>query len=249
MGLGVVVVVGWGGGGGQAQQLRSAGTRRQRSTAAHRDAIPTPLTKTHPHRHPQLVSAHDLSSEACLPRVCASSPPLPSPLTGNIECVSCAIGFYGNVPGLGCFPAPAGTFVNTTGAYTPTPWCAPRGRSLAAGRGGLLLGRAGVLGAQEAGCTAHARSPSTFNPSLRSAVPCIAWSEQPRRSLLRPAAAAPPPPPPPPAFPPAFPHPVTGPPSACAAPGAAGTTRRGPTTATPADPASTPTPWAPRSAR
>ena len=214
MGLGVVVVVGWGGGGGQAQQLRSAGTRRQRSTAAHRDAIPTPLTKTHPHRHPQLVSAHDLSSEACLPRVCASSPPLPSPLTGNIECVSCAIGFYGNVPGLGCFPAPAGTFVNTTGAYTPTPWCAPAGTVAGGGAGWLAAWPGGCAGC--AGGRVHRARSLSVNvqsvPAFCRTLHCLVRTAPQVPAAPRRRRPPPPPPPPPPRIPPRIPSSCNWPP-------------------------------------
>jgi len=41
---------------------------------------------------------------------------------GNIECTACPIGYYNNLEGSTCVAAPAGTFVNTTGAYVTTPW-------------------------------------------------------------------------------------------------------------------------------
>jgi hypothetical protein len=42
--------------------------------------------------------------------------------TGNVECTDCPIGYYNNQAGTPCKPAPAGTFVNTTGAFVTTPW-------------------------------------------------------------------------------------------------------------------------------
>jgi len=45
-----------------------------------------------------------------------------APNEGNIECTACAVGYYNNNLGEACKPAPAGTFINTTGAYVTTPW-------------------------------------------------------------------------------------------------------------------------------
>ena len=41
---------------------------------------------------------------------------------GNVECTACPIGYSNNQEGTKCDASPAGTFVNTTGAYISTPW-------------------------------------------------------------------------------------------------------------------------------
>lgn len=55
---------------------------------------------------------------SCIP--CAAGTSTSS--DGNTACQACALGYYSPNPEVGCLAAPAGTFVNTTGATTFTPW-------------------------------------------------------------------------------------------------------------------------------
>lgn len=46
---------------------------------------------------------------------------------GNSECTKCAVGYYNPAPAKqstdpACIKAPAGTYVNTTGAFMATQW-------------------------------------------------------------------------------------------------------------------------------